>query len=308
MFLKRAVVLIPIAALAGGVDGAWADGALRARADGALRARADGAVGYPWRSGPAENGTIAERFAPPEGFRRIAAKPGGYADWLRHLPLKPRGAPVRLHNGQLKGLQNVHAAVVDIDTGRRDLQQCADAVMRLRAEYLYARRRFRDIHFNFTSGDRAEYNRWADGWRPRVRGNKVTWRQTRAPAKDRKTFRSYMRVVFTYAGSYSLRKELRPVKKIRDMRIGDIFIQGGFPGHAVSVVDMAENPRTGERAFLLTQSYMPAQDMHVLKNPGDASRDSGGGAWYPVSFGAILETPEWRFRSGDLHRFRERAS
>lgn len=268
---------------------------------GAASARADG-VSYPWRAGPAKNGTIAERFPPPEGFRRVTVKPGGYAHWLRNLPLKPAGTPVKLHDGRLKPLQNVHAAVIDIDTGRRDLQQCADAVMRLRAEYLYARKRYRDIHFNFTSGDRADYNRWADGWRPRVRGNKVTWQQTRAPGKNRDTFRSYMRIVFTYAGSYSLRKELRRVKTVRDMKIGDIFIQGGFPGHAVSVVDMAENPRNGEKLFLLSQSYMPAQDMHVLKNPVD------GGAWYPVSFGPLLDTPEWQFRARDLHRFAEGGS
>ena len=83
------------------------------------------------------------------------------------------------------------------------------------------------------------------------------------------------------------------------MRIGDVFIQGGFPGHAVMVVDMAVNGRTGEKLFLLIQSYMPAQEIHVLKNPSD----SADGPWYELDFGETLRTPEWTFSKDDLKRF-----
>ncbi len=79
------------------------------------------------------------------------------------------------------------------------------------------------------------------------------------------------------------------------MEIGDVFIQGGSPGHAVIVVDLVVNSTTGEKRFLLAQSYMPAQDIHVLKNPN--STDS----WYSMS--EVIETPEWTFRSSDLKRF-----
>ena len=53
------------------------------------------------------------------------------------------------------------------------------------------------------------------------------------------------------------------------MRIGDVFIIGGSPGHAVIVVDMAVNPETHEKVFLLAQSYMPAQQIQLLKNNND---------------------------------------
>ena len=52
---------------------------------------------------------------------------------------------------------------------------------------------------------------------------------------------------------------------IENIEIGDVFIQGGFPGHAIIVVDLAEN-EVGEKCFLVAQSYMPAQEIHVLKN------------------------------------------
>jgi hypothetical protein len=83
------------------------------------------------------------------------------------------------------------------------------------------------------------------------------------------------------------------------MQIGDVFIKGGFPGHAVLVADMAEDAATGEKRFLLLQSYMPAQDIHVLKNP--AAPD--GSPWYPASSDGDFVTPEWTFPSGALRRW-----
>jgi hypothetical protein len=109
-----------------------------------------------------------------------------------------------------------------------------------------------------------------------------------------------LRNVFTYAGSQSLSRELAAVKEPAQMAIGDVFIRGGSPGHAVLVVDMAEKPATGEKVFLLAQSYMPAQDIHVLKNPRGAPLSP----WYPVRFGDTLRTPEWEFKSTELKRFK----
>ncbi|MBN8129444.1 hypothetical protein J0J27_23340, partial [Vibrio vulnificus] len=72
-----------------------------------------------------------------------------------------------------------------------------------------------------------------------------------------------------------------------------------FPGHAVLVADMAANPATGEKRFLLLQSYMPAQEIHVLKNPSAAD----GSPWYPAAFEGDLVTPEWTFAAGSLRRW-----
>ncbi len=84
----------------------------------------------------------------------------------------------------------------------------------------------------------------------------------------------------------------------RKVEGGDVFVQGGFPGHAVIVVDAAEDPN-GRRAMLLAQSFMPAQSIHVLKNPA-------GGVWYDAAAGDPA-TPEWRFQAGHARRFREAA-
>jgi hypothetical protein len=223
--------------------------------------------------------TLAQRFPPPAGFERRRAEPGSFAEWLRGLPLKPEGSPVLLHTGFPKGRQDVHAAVVDIDVGPRDLQQCADAIMRLRAEWLYSAGRKAEIAFNDSDGKRMRFSARA--------------------RQDYAGLRKYMDFVFAYAGTYSLEREL-VAADVNGIRAGDVFIKGGFPGHAVLVADVVENRATGETRFLLMQSYMPAQQMHILNNPAAAD----GSAWYGTDFGETLETPEWRFSRNQLRRWK----
>jgi hypothetical protein len=240
---------------------------------------------------------VQGRIAPPAGFTRTAQPAGSFGEWLRGLPLKAGRPPVHLHDGRLKGNQEAHWAVVDVDTGRKNLQQCADAVMRLRAEYLFAGGRADAVAFDFTSGDRAAFARWAQGERPVVSGDRVSWRRSAAKDGSYESFRRYLDVVFTYAGSASLARELVPVPQVQGVEPGDVFIQGGSPGHAVLVVDVAERAGSRERAFLLAQSYMPAQDVHILRSPGRPD------PWYVTDFGDELVTPEWTFRCTDLKRF-----
>lgn len=240
---------------------------------------------------------ISDRIDVPEGFDRIATEEGSFGDYLRSLPLKPHGSPVLYFNGDIKSAE-VHVAVLDIDVGDRDLQQCADAVMRLRAEYLYSKGEFEKIHFNFTNGFRVDYSKWMQGNRVVINGNKTTWVKKTNELTDYQSFRKYLDIVFAYAGTASLAKELNSVT-IEDMQIGDVFIKGGSPGHCVIIVDMAINKKTDEKLFLLAQSYMPAQDIHLLKN----LNNEDGNPWYSLKDDESLDTPQWDFSIEQLMRF-----
>ncbi len=55
------------------------------------------------------------------------------------------GAKVSYYNGQTKSNNNVYCGVVNQEIDPVDLQQCADAVMRLRGEYLYKHKRYNEI-------------------------------------------------------------------------------------------------------------------------------------------------------------------
>jgi Domain of unknown function (4846) len=127
----------------------------------------------------------------PAGYERAPVAPGSFGAWLRELPLKPGRPQVVLFDGRPKVNQTAHYAVLDVDVGDRDLQQCADAVL---------------------------------------------------------------------------------------------------------VVDVAENAG-GERVFMLAQSYMPAQDIHILRSFDDLD------PWYRAATRGLLRTPEWNFDYDDLRRF-----
>lgn len=227
---------------------------------------------------------LSTRFAPPAGAVRPPFPAGSFAAWLRELPLYAAEHPVHLYTGEVKPRQDVHAAVIALDVPRRDLQQCADAVMRLYAEYLYSSGRAAAIAFHPDPGKPREL------------------RYTGRP-DDRAAFQSYLLRVFSAAGSASLQAEMRP--EPGPLRPGDVLIQGGHPGHVVMILDVAERASPSgappERFVLIAQSYMPAQDFHVVKNPGDAALSP----WFRESDLATgLLTPEWRpFFRKDVRRF-----
>lgn len=243
------------------------------------------------RSDTAEQKTISEKrpsriseIPIPAGYYRIEASEGSMAAYLRNLELNTDDNTVYLYSGRPKPNQNAQYAVLTMDVGSRDLQQCADAVMRLRAEYLYEQKDYQNIHFNFLSdGKPRYYSNYAKG------------------DYSRKKFRKYMDYIFAYANTASLLNELQPVDDPKSIRPGDVFIQKGRPyGHAVTVTDMAVNEK-GDILFLLTQSYMPAQSIHVLRNPVDSDLSP----WYKVLPDSKIQTPEWAFYWKDLRRFVE---
>ena len=239
--------------------------------------------------------TIAS-IPPPQGFTRTEVT--GFGAYLRNLPLKPEGSKVKLYNGLVKFRQGGAYAVVDMEIGNSDLQQCADACMRLRAEYLWRNKKYSDIHFNFTNGFNAEYSKWSEGYRISVKGNQVSWYKAGEPDYGYKAFRKYLNMVFSYAGTASLSKEMRSVT-LEEAHPGDVFIIGGHPGHAMIIVDMATD-RKGRKAILVAQSYMPAQDIHVVTN----RHDKKVSPWYVYDENTVtFEFPEWTFQSNQIKRF-----
>lgn len=255
---------------------------------------------YAWQnhSGPASQ-TLAARFPAPGGCRRVPVAAGSWGEWLRSLPLKPAGTKARLYNGQLKTPQQVVAAVVDIDVPPQDLQQCADAVIRLRAEYGFSHDPNK-VHFHLTTGYDFWFSDFVAGRTFRVVNEEVLPATRPAEAPTHAALARYLLPTFGYAGTKSLRRDLRPVP-LPQVQPGDVLIHGGAPGHAVLVVDVAEHLVSHQKYVLLAQSYMPAQNIHVLRNVAAPPL----GAWFAVPGPAEAEfdTPEWTFAREELGRF-----
>ena len=242
--------------------------------------------------------TLQQRFATPDGFTRTQVADDSFAAYLRNLPLKPKGSKVLYYNGAEKNKPNVYCAVVNLPIGKLDLHQCADAVMRLRAEYLYDNKRYNEIHFILMNGFDADLSTWTEGYSIKVNGNNTSWAKTAEASDSYDTFWSYMEFVFTYAGTLSLEKQLTS-KPMNQLEIGDVLIRGGAPGHAVIVVDKAYNSTTKEVVYMLAQSYMPAQETQILVNPNNEKYSP----WYVLNNDAVIQTPEWDFENTQLRSF-----
>ena len=221
---------------------------------------------------------VLTRFHTPAGFTQQKVEPDSFAAWLQTLPLKPAGTHTLTYRGSIAATDVETAAVVDLTVGNQDLQQCADVVMRLRGEYLYHQKRYNDITFKFVSGFKCDYIHYANGYR---------YRNDHWVLKSKKdysypTFMNYMNLVFMYAGTLSLEKELHPVTNPDELKAGDVFIHGGSPGHCFIVMDVVENNQH-KKQFLLAQSFMPAQNLQVLQMaPGYYwfSMDKVPSIWY----------------------------
>jgi hypothetical protein len=207
---------------------------------------------------PADN--VLTRFKTPAGYARQKVVPGSFAEWLQRLPLKPVGTHTQTYIGAIAHTDIETAAVVDISVGKQDLQQCADVVMRLRGEYLYQAKRYSEISFSFVSGFKCDYIHYANGFRY----HNDHWVLQAKRDYSYPIFMRYMELVFSYAGTLSLEKELHKVTDPTELEAGDVFIHGGSPGHCFIVMDVVENSQH-KKQFLLAQSFMPAQNLPVLQ-------------------------------------------
>ncbi|HCT91413.1 MAG TPA: hypothetical protein DF613_08565 [Lachnospiraceae bacterium] len=240
--------------------------------------------------------TLESRIRTPEGYMRTEAEEGSLAEYLRTYELKPDQSPVLLYDGTPKGNQDSHVAVFTLPIEEEDLQQCADSVMRVYAEYYWEKGEYDKIRFHFVNGFLAEYEKWREGWRIKVNGSEVSWSKSASFDDSYGCFQSFMRIVFSYAGTLSMAAECGGIS-LADAAPGDVFLKGGSPGHVVMIVDACVDG-SGRKAFLLAQGYMPAQEFHVLKNILHEEDP-----WYyedEITYPFV--TPEYTFEEGSLCR------
>src|ERR1700741_5210901 len=86
---------------------------------------------YKWLDSYKPSSVIINRILPPAGYKRAVYAKESIGYWFEHLELSPAGTKVKLYNGDEKRMQDVHEAVINIDCGKKDLQQCAVADRRL---------------------------------------------------------------------------------------------------------------------------------------------------------------------------------
>jgi hypothetical protein len=225
----------------------------------------------------------------PAGLTRVEVAPGSFAAWLRSLPVRKDREQVLSFRG--RQMSSPSAAVVAIDLGRGDLQQCADSLIRLHAEFLWSKGRASLAEYHFTSGHLSSWPGWVQGERVRVSGSRVETFSGSRRSTEHESFRAWLQHLFIYAGTMSLALDSEPVSVGTGITAGDFFVLPGSPGHAVIVLDVAVDC-DGKRFGLVGQGYTPAQDLHVISS---TFPEVSGHVWFPlpVGEGETLHVPTW---------------
>ncbi|HSC52145.1 MAG TPA: DUF4846 domain-containing protein [Phnomibacter sp.] len=219
--------------------------------------------------------SIIASIPTPSHFQRIILPGHSFGSWLRKQPLR-NDKTIRLYNGNRRNDQSIQHAVVDIPIGQQDLIQCADAIIYCRAYYLYQTKQAASISFTDNNG-------------------KVYKIASNARSH---AFQQYLNTVFSYCNTASLARQMNPIR-FSQLQPGDVLIRGGFPGHGAIIADMCENKK-GEKLYLLMQGFMPAQDIHVLRNFYEPSISP----WYRLDTTyTMIYTPTFWFKSSEAKRF-----
>ena len=226
-------------------------------------------------------------FPAPSGCERVEVEPGGFAEWLRGLPIRLDRTAVLDYRGRILGAAS--AGVLALDLGRGDLQQCADTLIRLHAEYLWAAGRAGGARYHFTSGDLSSYGAWLEGERFSVRGSEVRRLGGEPRPRGRESFRGWLQHLYLYAGTLSLGLDSVRVPTHERIRPGDFFVEPGSPGHAVIVLDVVR-AEDGSHLGLIGQGFTPAQEAHVIRGSGALE-----GVWFrlPKAADESLDVPTW---------------
>ncbi|MDR1406197.1 MAG: DUF4846 domain-containing protein [Prevotellaceae bacterium] len=245
-----------------------------------------------------EGKTVLARFDVPHGYQRTDTTPASFAFFLRHLPLLPSGTPVKFHDGAANAACSP-AAVIDMETGDKNLQQHAQAVMRLWAEYLFEQQRFPDIHFHIDNGERIPYEQWAEGMKLVIDG-KAYWTKTPSNPRQYRTFRRYLNFIFTNSSFRTLAQDVE-LSTAPHIAPGDMLTPGNDTDSVVvMILDAAVHRQTGEMVVLLVSGGSPAQSLHVLQNTAE---DHTAGAWFPVKNGTVA-AGKMSFSTAQRYRFR----
>lgn len=243
--------------------------------------------------------TIRTRFSPPKGYTWMTEENGSFSEFLVNFPLHPPNFPIRDFKEIPIPKQYNHAAILKIDVGDKDLQQCADAWIRMYAEYLWMNNRFDEIKFEFTSGQSFAWNDYKKGKRTKEVKDRVSFYNINKIDDSYESFREYLNIVFRYAGTISLDRESVPILQNFKIKPGDFLITPGSPGHSVFIVGVAKN-NSGKRLYLLAESFMPAQDVHLLRN----TANSAISPWYELDVKApYTATAKYIFKPTSIKRF-----
>lgn len=217
------------------------------------------------------------RFKTPEGYSRQPIQ-SEFGQYIHGIKLKPCSVPAFTYDGIEKLNPNLYVGVLNLEPLKKNVQFYANAILRLRAEHSFIQKHY--TNFNFAED--------IDTYKQYVKGD-----------FSYKKFLAYLDYMLLNTSPNTIDSMLEDIA-LEEMAVGDLFYQSShLKSNAVLVIDVAVDQH-GNKLFLLAHSHYPGQDIQVLSNPSNEFISP----WYENKKGVLL-TPEWRFSSSDLKRFKK---
>ncbi len=242
--------------------------------------------------------TIGDIPLPSAEYTRVAVDKGGFAQWLRNLPLEKKGSPVLDFRGNVfkSGEDTIVAAVVRWNISGRRLEQCMDIVIRMYSEYLWQKEEVKNLGFPLPGGTWLYWDSWKAGFRPYFEGLNVNLRQTTRPDSSYSSFKVYLYTIFSESHTQQFYNSYKHVERGK-IHVGDYIVRKGTKGHAVMIVDLAINTK-GDLIALIGNGDTPACQFFLLNH----ARDN---PWVPLCLESeVIPLPLRRKMSWDgLRRF-----
>jgi Domain of unknown function (4846) len=219
--------------------------------------------------------SIENEIPVPTGFQRVAIDSNSFAAYLRTLPIVDASHGVLDFKGRVrvKTGDSSLAAVVPVDIAGKNLWQCMDIILAFKVDFLNKEKRMAEIVFPLPEGTKLSWEEWQNGIRPSFKGLHFYKSISGNMDNSQKSFKKYVNTIFNYSNTQTFYHHY-PAVELAEIKPGDFIVKKGKKGHAVFIVDVAEN-EYGEKIALIGQGDTPACQFYVLKN-------KQGSPWFKI--------------------------
>lgn len=218
--------------------------------------------------------TIEKTFPTPAGYKRIKIEQNSFAGYIRSLPVLTDSVNVMDFRNRIwkKTEDSTLAGVVPVNISGQRLWQCMDILIRFHVDYL-AKKGSYEMNYPLPDGTKLSWSEWKEGIRPVFKG--MHFKKISKVKRDSShtNFKKYLNTIFEYSGTQSF-WHYYPDIDLKDIQPADFIVKKGKNGHAVLIIDIAEN-MMGEKIALIGQGDTPACQFYILKQ-------SNANPWFKI--------------------------
>jgi len=154
-----------------------------------------------------------------------------------------------------------------------------DILVRFYSEYLWEKNEQGNLSLPLPGKQSLKWSDWQQGYRPKFRGINFDLIKSEKCNFAKNNFNKYLNLIFAESHTQQFYFAY-PVIERQNIQVGDFIVKKGVKGHAVMIVDLAQNAN-GDLIALIGQGDTPACEFYLLIYNND-------NPWIPLNFSEEL--------------------